>query len=314
MTTFSTVFTKFGHAVEKTAFQRKQLNADIFRIDSPLNPFDPYLVFTHQEGRVYKVSSTNHSTLETLNIAAQEKRSVTFQFDSSQSDYILTAKLNEINENSPASLPFENDQFSNSDIQLQNNFEPTYLNSNDELLRLFQSVYSYPYSQTGETDCFNRAQYWARTYQLQYNVNSQKIFIFFTSKYIREHNYKWWYHVAPLMLVKAWPWGGTEYVMDSTFINTPVSIDRWSRFFAQHASRGCSWGNSIRDYESRKESEDCVLVKAPMYYYFPRDLEPNYNLRGWRCWDMSNTQKGLPAPYLGTWDEKFIPNGCPRPE
>jgi len=124
----------------------------------------------------------------------------------------------------------------------------------------------------GETQCYNRAHVW--TYELWKNhqIKSQKIFLFFTRKYIREHNFGWWFHVAPLLTVKEWLGGKSEKVIDPRYITAPRDIDWWiGKFLPGNVT--CPEITKYSEYADYPYSEDCYILKAPMYIYQPLDLE-----------------------------------------
>lgn len=122
----------------------------------------------------------------------------------------------------------------------------------------------------GETQCFNRAHVWAYELWKNYKVKSQKLFLFFTLKFIREHDYGWWFHVAPLLIVDQWL-GKSEKVIDPKYINSPRSIDWWLGKFLSNGN--CQFITKYSDYADFPYLENCYLLKAPMYTYQPVDLE-----------------------------------------
>lgn len=138
----------------------------------------------------------------------------------------------------------------------------------------------------GETQCYNRAHVWAFEMWKNHQVKSQKIFLFFSRKYIREHNFGWWFHVAPLLLVDGF-WGDSEKVADPRYITAPRDIDWWTgKFISTNAK--CPVITKYSEYADYPYSEDCYVLKAPMYVYQPLDLEmqevwgiekPNFQLQ-----------------------------------
>ncbi len=83
---------------------------------------------------------------------------------------------------------------------------------------------------TGESICSNRALMWVNNFKKTYEINSAKIFLFYT-KPKKERLFTWWYHVAPVINENGTPWvvdGGFEGLIDG-----PVSIQEWLTFFSQ---------------------------------------------------------------------------------
>lgn len=119
--------------------------------------------------------------------------------------------------------------------------------------------------------CYNRAHIWAYESFKNRSLRSMKVFMFFTLKYIREYRYKWWFHVAPLTRVSD---GITtqEMVLDPIFMEGPVGLREWSDYFIQPKTE-CPVAEKYSDYENLHYREYCVFMKAPMYFWQPRDLE-----------------------------------------
>jgi hypothetical protein len=87
---------------------------------------------------------------------------------------------------------------------------------------------------TDESICSNRALMWANDFKRIYEINSAKIFLFYT-KPKKERLFTWWYHVAPVINENGTPW-----VLDGAFsglINGPVSTQEWLSTFSQ--SKNC---------------------------------------------------------------------------
>lgn len=124
----------------------------------------------------------------------------------------------------------------------------------------------------GETQCFNRAHVWAYELWKKHQVKSQKIFLFFSRKYIREHNFGWWFHVAPMLIVDEWLGGKTEKVVDPRYITAPRSIDWWIGKFVS-GDLTCPEIKKYSEYADYPYSENCYILKAPMYIHQPLDLE-----------------------------------------
>lgn len=123
----------------------------------------------------------------------------------------------------------------------------------------------------GETQCYNRAHVWAYELWKNHQVKSQKVFLFFSRKFIREHDFGWWFHVAPMLVVDGW-FGDSEKVIDPRYITNPRDIDWWiGKFISGNAS--CPTITKYSEYADYPYSEDCYILKAPMYIYQPLDLE-----------------------------------------
>jgi hypothetical protein len=119
--------------------------------------------------------------------------------------------------------------------------------------------------------CYNRAHVWAYEADRGLGIRSEKIFMFFSSRYIREYHYRWWFHVAPLTRVVT-PEGPEERVMDPGFFKKPVSVKEWSDDFIKPRTP-CKRVSRYSDYASVPHTEYCYFMVAPMFMWQPKDLE-----------------------------------------
>jgi hypothetical protein len=116
------------------------------------------------------------------------------------------------------------------------------------------------------SQCFKRAHVWAYDMWTREAIVGQKIFIFYSKRYIQLEEFDWWFHVAPVVTA-----GGVEYVMDKTFLNRPVTITEWKEKFMK-ASVSCDFIEKYDQYESRPWNRLCFLMKTPMWYFRPADI------------------------------------------
>lgn len=146
-------------------------------------------------------------------------------------------------------------------------YDPTTVSGNGTAKSYFnQSRISH-----GDTQCYNRAHVWGYELWKKYQVKSQKIFLFFSRKYIREHDFGWWFHVAPLLKVKSWG-SVSEKVIDPRFITAPRDIQWWTDKFVS-SNEYCKEIQVYSDYADYPYTRDCFVMKVPMYIYQPLDLE-----------------------------------------
>ncbi|WP_408096651.1 protein-glutamine glutaminase family protein [Peredibacter sp. HCB2-198] len=147
-----------------------------------------------------------------------------------------------------------------------------------------------------ESQCYNRAHVWSWEMLTKHQVRSMKAFLFFTRKYIRRYNFEWWFHVAPFVYVRE---DGKikEKVMDYRYTYSPVSMKEWTDIF-MHNNAECSEVTKYTDYEYTREDPAkgwCMLLKVPMYYYQPIDLEAldkkSKQKDFWGEWDLSNAYR-----------------------
>ncbi len=119
--------------------------------------------------------------------------------------------------------------------------------------------------------CYNRAHIWAFEANRDLGIRSEKVFMFFSSRYIREYHYRWWFHTAPLTRVKT-AQGSEERVMDPGFFDRPVSLKAWSDDFIKPKTP-CKTVSRYSEYASLPHTEYCYFMMAPMYMWQPKDLE-----------------------------------------
>jgi hypothetical protein len=79
--------------------------------------------------------------------------------------------------------------------------------------------------------CSNSAHMWANDLKRKYDIQSGKIFVFFTKKNSEDGLKTWWYHASTLINEH-----GTMWVLDGGYpysIKGPLSIEGWFSFFAK---------------------------------------------------------------------------------
>ena len=147
-------------------------------------------------------------------------------------------------------------------------FEPTIIKDITEAKELFKRLNS-NYKRSSE--CSNRAHVWAYEEYLKNQIKSNKVFIFFTASYINRHQFKWWFHVAPLFKVKV---GNRieDYVFDYMFDSEPRPIKQWTDNFV-FSKRSCKKTSKFSEYDVNPQTEDCYLMIDSMYQWMPTDLQ-----------------------------------------
>lgn len=87
----------------------------------------------------------------------------------------------------------------------------------------------------GSSICSNRALVWAHNMKRQYNIDSAKIFLFYTEKTGEASDKTWWYHVAPMVNEN-----GSLWVVDAgfpRFVRRPLTKEDWLKKFV--SSNNC---------------------------------------------------------------------------
>lgn len=137
--------------------------------------------------------------------------------------------------------------------------------------------------------CYNIAH--VRSYEefKRTGLKSMKIFLFFSDRYIREYNFKWWFHVTPMTYVKTAS-GVEERIIDKEWMDGPVGMRTWTNNFMKNKAE-CKRIQSYSQYEDHQEEEYCYLFPANMYYWQPKDLAESERTRKDRTeFDMSEVR------------------------
>lgn len=148
-------------------------------------------------------------------------------------------------------------------------YEPTILSSSEEARKLLRAQKK-PAPIQWNIQCYNMAHVRAYEAWKHHKVKSSKIFLFFTKSYIRKYRFKWWFHVTPMVHVKA---NGKvdELVLDREWSKVPLSPKAWSDIFVK-SKKTCPVISKYSSYEQNQESNDCYVYPAPMYYWQPIHL------------------------------------------
>jgi hypothetical protein len=145
---------------------------------------------------------------------------------------------------------------------------------------------------TQESQCFHRAYLWAFEAWKQKGIATDKAFLFFTRKYIRETRYKWWFHVAPFVSDE-----NRRYVLDPTFVPTPMELGAWTSQFVTNGDT-CPVIERYFGHGAHHADKSCYVRKVSMYYYHPNTLEKadrnNQVLTGWDLAGLRFSEKARP--------------------
>ena len=179
---------------------------------------------------------------------------------------------------------------------LEEFYEPTIVESLEAAKTYFEESRA-----VGRTSqCFNRAHVWSFEWFKNHGVLSNKSWVFFTRRYIREYEYNWWFHVAPSIAVQE---GDVvrEKVMDKEFSSRPLNTKEWTDIFMRDKAN-CPRVQKYSDYANYPESESCFLVRSSMFFHQPFDLE-TYDTHG--IFKANWVDEDLKQAYLETFDEEF---------
>ena len=155
---------------------------------------------------------------------------------------------------------------------------------------LFQSLNG---NMKRKSQCYNRAHVWSyELYRTRYagnRVQTGKMWLFFTRKYIREYRYKWWFHIAPYLTVN-----GQPRVIDRTYTNGPIAERAWTNIFMQNDA-SCLSVDRYTDYENNQYAAYCYTIKTSVFYWQPwqiEGLEKNGQVRNqWQSYEVKKAYK-----------------------
>jgi len=124
---------------------------------------------------------------------------------------------------------------------------------------------------TTKGQCFNRAHIWTYEEHKRSGLNSNKVFLFFTSRYIRNYRFGWWFHVTPMVYV-----GGTKNLnmrmLDRRYTSGPRTSKTWTDIFIKSKTT-CPIISKYSYYRDNQRSRDCYLLPTSMYYLVPSDID-----------------------------------------
>lgn len=190
-------------------------------------------------------------TLIELNTSTQRILKVRVDDKNQISDVIVTSDISQI----------EQEMMLNPEP-----FKPAVVKTLNEALKIHNKMRR-DFTKNGE--CFNRAHIW--TYE-EYNrskMNLSKIFMFFTTRYIRKYKFHWWFHVTPMVYVGSLK---SPRTLDRRYTTGPRQTKTWSNTFVK-SKRTCKIVSKFDDYYLNQQKEDCYHIYSSMYYVIPRDLE-----------------------------------------
>lgn len=238
-----------------TALANTLVTSQIHEVDKGQGN-DIILIFL-KSGDVLKLKSNEKLTAVATEEAFLQKSWVKFSVDEERFIHSLQSVSAPVSDESP--------ELSSEELL---SYEPTVLENVDEANRIFKTFNP---DYRWRSQCYNRAHIWTYESFKKFSLNSMKVFLFFTRKYIREYNYKWWFHVSPFTYVMEE--GLTvEKVLDYEFIKKPYNMKAWTDIFMKNDAN-CPEVQKYSDYSQHENEAYCYLIKTSMYYYQPKDLE-----------------------------------------
>ena len=217
------------------------------------------LILSGADGRVYKTHK-NEANLERMK--SLQGRIVRLDYQTSGDSAVIT----NIQVANPRDFDASTADLNHFRYNELRQFAPTDLQTEEKAAQVFKSMIND--GDKNRSQCFKRAHIWAYDMWSNLGITSEKIFMFYTRRYIEINEFKWWFHVAPMVTA-----GGVEYVMDGTFMNKPVTIKNWLSFFMQTDKVTCPEINTYQEFEKNQWNRLCYHMRTSMYHFRPFDIE-----------------------------------------
>lgn len=218
------------------------------------------LVLSAADGRIYKTFKSEDNLKRMKSLVGQVVRL----------DYTVVegeeARINAIRPVAPGEVDPKVVDLNHFRYNELREVAPTDFQSLDDVENIFNNFLND--GDKGRSECFKRAHIWSYDMWSKLNVTSEKIFIFWTKRFTILEDYQWWFHVAPMVKVN-----GTEYVLDSTFFKKPETVETWRNYFMNSDKINCPVVEKYQDYENNQWNKLCYIMKVPMHYFRPFDIE-----------------------------------------
>ncbi len=260
----------------------------------PITTEEEVVVFG-TDGRVYEIASENKELIALAKAAKAEMLEVEVELRDLVGAQDLLSIRNEITKISLSSRELSQKAYAYAGMKsfkedeeeiasIKNSYVSDF-NYEETLQELF-------WGQRNDTlmrsECYNRAHIWAwelnKHYQNGRKIQTGKIWLFFTRKYIREYKYKWWFHVSPYLTLN-----GDVRVMDRSFTQTPVDEKSWTDNFMKNYA-DCPEVFKYTDYENYQYDSYCYVIKSSVFYWQPYQVENvekrNIGRHGWNKWEL----------------------------
>ena len=259
-----------------------QMTAGIHHLDHGDQMGEETLVYL-SNGRVVRMKNFDLSLIEEMQEGVQSKK--VFELELSDHNEILNLNVSAVQPQrlsapSPSQKSLMTETFIPSILGLE---------KANELFR--ESIPS-----PKESQCFNRAHVWSHEWRIKHKVYSNKMWMFFTRKYIRDFAFGWWFHVAP-MIHMVEEGKVRERVMDVKYARGPLKIKQWTDIFMRNDAP-CPLVENYSDHSNFPEWGSCFTMKSSMYYYQPVDLE-------WKEAFSMDRSSYLPSEIIAAYLEAF---------
>lgn len=217
------------------------------------------LILSGVDGRIYKTFKSEEQLKRMKSFIG---RVVRLDYTTNSKEAVIT-KIQLANAAEVDSATMDLNHFRYNQLR---QFAPTDLQTIEKATTVFKEMLND--GDKGRSQCFKRAHMWSFDMWSKLGISSEKLFIFYTKRYAILEDFEWWFHVAPMVTA-----GGEEYVMDGTFMTKPITVKEWKDHFIKSDKITCPVIDKYQDFENNQWNRLCYLMKVPMYYFSPLDIE-----------------------------------------
>lgn len=217
------------------------------------------LILSGVDGRIYKTAN-NEANLKRMKSLVG--RIVRLDFKVNGEEAVIT-NIQIANPNEVDTRTMDLNRFQYNQLR---EFAPTDLQSVEKATEIFDSMLND--GDKSRSECFKRAHMWSFDMWSKLGIQSEKLFVFYTKRFAILEDFEWWFHVAPVVTA-----GGVDYVLDGTFMEKPMQVKEWAAFFMKTDKVTCPVIEKYQDFEDNQWNRLCYLMKVPMYYLSPLNIE-----------------------------------------
>ncbi len=217
------------------------------------------LVLSGVDGRIYKTVK-NEANLKRMKSLVG--RIVRLDYNVNGNEAVIT-NIQIANPNEVDARTMDLNHFQYNHLRA---FAPTDLQSVEKATEIFDSMLND--GDKNRSQCFKRAHMWSFDMWSKLGIQSEKLFVFYTKRFAILEDFEWWFHVAPVVTAS-----GVDYVLDGTFMERPMPIKEWAAFFMRTDKVKCPVIEKYQDFEDNQWNRLCYLMKVPMYYLSPLNIE-----------------------------------------
>lgn len=242
------------------------INANAEQLESRVNSIDvaakkgvPHLIKL-ENARVIFVKYDDLDTLNSFKRSLADQSTLSVEVDE-KSNFLGAESLDDKSE------PLSKEVAKN---ELRASYDPTVVTSSEatNIFRRMRRDYQ------NQSQCYNRAHVWTYEEYKNSGLKSKKVFLFFTSRYIRNYRYKWWFHVSPMVST-----ANGDLVLDRRYTSGPRYKDTWTKNFI-YSGRKCPVVDNYYDYRNHQEEQDCYMIPTSMYFWQPWNIQSRDNGNG----------------------------------